>query len=325
LGTNDKRVKNAKKRLSFISKHKKKGTLLEIGFGDGVFLKIASRDFLCTGLDPSTGYKYIHDYLTQMNVNVANKTLETFSLNKKFDIICSFLVLEHIKDPISFIKLQIKHLSPKGFLIVEIPDIRKYTLFNSESLLTHEHLYHYCIESLSALLSKLNLELVSHSNKNISYGFSLIAAFKLNKSVRTNILTNGFDVSSIFQIFFEKRETYRQRMKSSIEHIFETAQNCGQTVAVYGIGSLFIYALEACGLNINNINFLYDDTTEKIGSFFCGKKVRPLFEIKKEKPDVILIFSEMFFMLMKKNVLLAIVDDSIHIVDIHKLSILKYD
>jgi 2-polyprenyl-3-methyl-5-hydroxy-6-metoxy-1,4-benzoquinol methylase len=40
----------------------------------------------------------------------------------KFDVIMHFFVLEHISDPLNFLKLQIELLKPGGKIIFEIPN-----------------------------------------------------------------------------------------------------------------------------------------------------------------------------------------------------------
>jgi len=326
LKGNDKRIQNARKRLQFISKLKSTGTLLEVGFGDGVFLKVASNKFKCTGLDPSGNYEYLHNYLRQIGVDIFDKPLEQFSSDKKYDIVCSFLVLEHIKNPLAFIKLQIKHLTPKGFLIVEVPDIRNYSHFNSEALLTYEHLYHYCLESLSYLLSNLNLELVLARNKNVSYGFSIIAAFKLVKKSRyNNPVINGFGVLKMFDDFFDLRERYRLGMSMALNTVINEAEKKKQSIAIYGTGFLFNYALDLCNLDIHKIKYLFDDTREKIGSLISGVTIKPLADLNVYRPDVVIIFSEVFFEAMKQNVLKIVGDRHMSFINIHHLSNEMYD
>jgi 2-polyprenyl-3-methyl-5-hydroxy-6-metoxy-1,4-benzoquinol methylase len=325
LKASDKRVINAKKRRRFIEKIKPTGTLLEIGFGDGVFLDIAAVKYKCTGLDPSSGYKHLHTYLQKKGVEVLDKPLEKYNSPKKYDIVCSFLVLEHVKDPIAFIKRQIDHLANGGILIIEVPDIRKYEFFNSESVLTYEHVYHYCVESLSFLLSQIGLELVSSQNRNVSYGFSLIAAFRKNRAKKQLLTINGFAVMEILQTFIAKRKRYQLGMTKALQSVLKTAKENGQSVAIYGTGFLFNYALETAGLDIEDIHLLFDDTQEKLGKLIFGKKIRSAAEIKTHRPDVVIIFSEMFFDEMARNVLSIYSDKTIEIINIHERSTQQHE
>lgn len=325
LAADDRRVINAKKRLKFIGKLKKKGALLEVGFGDGVFLSLAAKRFKCAGLDPSAGYQYIHDHLEQKGIDVSAKPLEKYQAKKKFDIVCSFLVLEHVRDPLAFVKLQIKHLKPNGILVIEVPDIRKYEAFQSESVLTFEHVYHYCIESLSFLLAGLNLEPVSYSNADVSYGFSMIAAFRLRRPKKPKPPIDGFGALSMIQGFIGERERYRRQMTESLHDIMTRTREKNQTIAVYGTGFLFNYALDCCALDLEKVEFLLDDTREKAGKTLFEKAIQPLETLKSNKPGVIIVFSEMFFELMKQNILRTADREDVEIINIHQRSIQKND
>ncbi len=266
LDKKDKRIKNALQRLNFIKRQKPKGTLLEAGFGDGVFLNEARKIYNCTGIDPSEGYSYVKEYLIGKGVNIHGGALNSFSSKAAFDVVCSFLVLEHIKDPLTFIGQLKKHLKPNGVLIIEVPDISRYKLFNTESMLTHEHVYHYTIGTLSLLLAKAGLQLIDYNNKNFTYGFSLIAAFKPKKEPTVKMNISGFEPLAMFGEFIHMREQYRFTMAKKLEELIAFEKASGRKIAVYGTGFLFNFAVERCGLIIDNIDYLYDDTPEKSGS-----------------------------------------------------------
>lgn len=325
LARDDHRVVNAKKRLKFIGQLKKKGSLLEVGFGDGIFLRLAAKKYKCTGLDPSAGYQYIHDDLEQKGIDVSAKPLERYRTNKRFDVVCSFLVLEHIQDPLAFVSRQVKHLKRDGILVIEVPDIRRYQAFRSESVLTFEHVYHYCIESLSFLLAHLDLEPVSYSNTDVSYGFSMIAAFRLKKRKKAKPQIDGFGVLSMIQGFIGERERYRQQMTEQLNGIMTRAREKGELIAVYGTGFLFNYAMDCCALDLGKVELLLDDTKEKAGKTLFERTIQPLTALKAARPGVIIVFSEMFFELMKQNILRTVDHEHIEIIDIHQRSIQNND
>lgn len=317
---NDKRVINAHKRLNFIQRLKNAGTLLEVGFGDGIFLAEASSKFKCVGLDVSEGYSYVHQFLQEKQVEIFNGQIEDFPQQKKFDVVCAFLVLEHIKQPLQFIEKLKRHLESDGVLIIEVPDIECYKSFNSESLLTHEHLYHYTIETLANLLAKENLGLMEASNKDISYGFSLIAAFK-NGSESPPVLPKGFHSLALFQEFIEMRHNYQQNMRKNLAAIIRRVKDINGTIAVYGTGFLFSFAAECCIEDLEKIDYFFDDTTQKAGKNIGGKTILPLKEIGNLSVSAVIIFSETFFEFMKSNIVNIIKNRDIEIIDIHRLSL----
>jgi hypothetical protein len=188
-------------------------------------------------------------------------------------------------------------------------------------MLTHEHVYHYTIDTLALVLSQLGLELVDYSNKNITYGFSLIAAFRIKKKAIFSLNLPGFKTLALFAEFVDMREQYRLKMTRVLREIIDTERATGRKIAVYGTGFLFNFARERCGLNIEDIDYLYDDTKEKAGAKIGGLEIYPLSKITAHAPGMILIFSEMFFDLLKKNVLGQVENGKINIVNIHKQSI----
>jgi hypothetical protein len=286
-----------------------------------VFLSRAAAAYKCTGLDPSQGYTDLNNYLSSKGIDILNKPLQEYSSSNKYDIVCSFLVLEHISEPLAFVRQQLAHLGPEGILVIEVPDIRNYASFNSNSVITYEHVYHYCVETLSTLLARLDLELVSASSQGISYGFSMIAAFRLAKGGKPELRrTDSFTVMQLFDDFFQKRADYQDNMTRALADVFKAAGQEKQEIAVYGTGFLFDYAMEFCGLNLQNVSYLFDDTKGKCGSLIEGKQIRPLADIEKLRPGFVLVFTEMFFDVMKQNVLRQISYSEPQIINIHHLS-----
>ena len=94
--------------------------VLEIGCGEGLFNNfINCRSY--TGLEFSdAAIKKAAD----RKLHVLKQKIEEHSLlhKEKYDIVCSFQVLEHIEDPEKFIKLSVICLKPGGKLIIAVPN-----------------------------------------------------------------------------------------------------------------------------------------------------------------------------------------------------------
>lgn len=94
--------------------------VLEIGCGTGNFVNfINCKSF--TGLEFSEKSIQI---ARSKNINVVNELLEEHvNTNKnKYDVVCYFQVLEHVKDPRQFIKDSIGCLKEGGKLIIAVPN-----------------------------------------------------------------------------------------------------------------------------------------------------------------------------------------------------------
>ncbi len=114
--------------------------VLEIGAGDGYFLKmLKERNIICQGLEINEiAIKSARD----RGLNVSGSSIEDFVFEKKkFDVIVMFQVLEHIYDVNTFLKSLLKCLKEEGKLIVSVPDNSGFMLttlrFNKYNLPPH--------------------------------------------------------------------------------------------------------------------------------------------------------------------------------------------
>jgi 2-polyprenyl-3-methyl-5-hydroxy-6-metoxy-1,4-benzoquinol methylase len=319
INNDEKRILNAQKRLSFIQELKLSQTkhLLEIGLGDGVFLSKAHQKFKCSGIDPSLGYDYVKDYLRKLDIVIYDLSLEEFKSNKKFDIICCFLVLEHIKEPHQFLQKIKGLLNDDGVIIIEVPDLETYNSSYSDSLLTHEHVYHYNIDTLNYLMFNNGLELIAYNNKNVSYGFSLIAAYKLNNQPVFSSTKSSFPILFEFQSFLKKHHNYIPKMSKIVADILLESKKQNKKVGVFGIGYLFNRFVETSN-NSHHFDYLFDETDQKIGKEISDVKIEPLLHlINKKDIGYIIIFSEMFFREMCDKINHYYKEHQFEIIDIH--------
>jgi 2-polyprenyl-3-methyl-5-hydroxy-6-metoxy-1,4-benzoquinol methylase len=149
--------------LKRIRDFKKEGRLLEVGFGCGIFLKYASRYFKCTGIEIS---KFACDEALKLvngdsDIELYNISLEEFSTDKRFDVICCFDVLEHIPDVDSAISKIKSLLAPGGIFVMIVPVYD--TLLGKVYKITDKDHTHYWKKSRSFWIEKLNF-----------YGFNIL-------------------------------------------------------------------------------------------------------------------------------------------------------
>lgn len=97
--------------------------VLEVGCGNGFFLKkvIEEKRVIAEGLELNS---LTVKKAKEMGLPIYLDTIENFSMfNKnKYDIVCSFQVLEHVPNPKTMIEASLKALKTGGLLIVGIPN-----------------------------------------------------------------------------------------------------------------------------------------------------------------------------------------------------------
>jgi len=109
------------RRLKYLDPFlKEKMTVLDIGCSSGFMLfPMVEMGHVCFGVEPSGIFS---DYVSSKGIKVFNSIDEALTANLKVDLIMHFFVLEHISDPLEFLKKQLDILNPGGKIILEIPN-----------------------------------------------------------------------------------------------------------------------------------------------------------------------------------------------------------
>lgn len=158
---------NQKKKSSFFSsvsevtnlyyqdKFKKyineKFNILDFGCGGGEFLKLIKCKYK-VGIEIN---KFTQKKLKKRKLLFFSK-IEHIQKNIKFDTVFAFSVLDHLKDPISFIKKLSNKLKRSGIIIIIIRhDQKKQSQKNS---FYREHLYSWSLLSFNNLLNSVGLK-----------------------------------------------------------------------------------------------------------------------------------------------------------------------
>lgn len=153
-----------KQRSAQLLKYVKKGRILDIGCGDGLFLKYFKNCGLeVHGIDfGKTASNYARDIL---GLDVFTGSLEEAKYQSgSFDAVSLYAVLEHLPDPLQILREINRILKPGGILFISVPN------FNSlESRIFRErwvaikapaHLYHFTPATLRAFLLKAGFAIV---------------------------------------------------------------------------------------------------------------------------------------------------------------------
>lgn len=176
-------------------------SVIEVGSGDGVQLKafeaLGIRNLL--GIEPSTalvkqsegiGIPAIRDLFT---TDLVKKIQEN---NKNFDILISSYTLDHVRDPVNYLKAAHALLSPGGVLVFEVHDLEKIVNRSEWCLFEHEHTVY-----MDSSFAKKLVE---------SCGFKLLAINPIDeKDVRANSLI----------LVAQKQSQYYEFMQFSINKL----------------------------------------------------------------------------------------------------------
>lgn len=170
--------------------------ILEIGCGKGSFIKHISENFNCNAVGLELNTSKVQDIV------ILNETIEFHSEynTEKYDVVCSFQVMEHIYNIDSFLNSSIKSLKKGGYLIISVPNndsFIKHDFPNDILNLPPHHMGWWNEESLKKALNFFSLKHISTKfeplrDQHISWYLNV---------VENRILKFSYPLTKIFQKF----------------------------------------------------------------------------------------------------------------------------
>lgn len=194
----------------------KKGKLLDVGCGTGMFLNVCREDgWKVNGIEPDGGARQIAEEINKASIKT--EILSSFK-NETFDIITMWHVLEHVhllNETVDWLK---ERLSENGYLIIAVPN---HESKDAEIYREHwaaydvpRHLYHFSQKSIKQLFEQKGFSLketlpmkfdsfyvsmlsTKYQSGKINYIKAFLDGLKSNMSAGSN---NG-NYSSLIYIF----------------------------------------------------------------------------------------------------------------------------
>ena len=181
-------------RVKMLNRFARRGRLLEVGCATGEFLEAAeAAGFDVLGVDASERYAR---YSMQRNLNVRYGRLEEMDLHpSSFDVIALFHVIEHVQDPVDFLR-RLNALTREGGLIfIATPNVDSVTdrLFGFQHPNYHQedHLLFFSTETLRQVLQKASFEpLVIESREHPHHPFTSVLNWMLYRWRRDRTSTS---------------------------------------------------------------------------------------------------------------------------------------
>ena len=207
------RFKNAKDIISRLENENflDFNNILEIGPGMGFELEFFSKKFYNSDIFAIEKNIECKKRLDSLGVKICNDDLfETEHFNKKFDLIIINHVLEHVTNPIKFLKNIKLKLSDNGVIYIAVPNMFKSFGNLRKYWFRLPHIFYFSSNTLIVILNSVKLKPI-----NIKSGFELYGIFK-HGEIEMN-------KGNIFfkQYSYIKRKLLIQDIKSNIQKLFQ--------------------------------------------------------------------------------------------------------
>ena len=174
------RLKTALRHMTILNRYHRAGPgrLLEIGSASGRFLSLACQaGWECTGVEPSA-VLCERARLFAGRARVIESTLQDAGLAPgTFDAIAMFDVLEHVPEPLSFLRLVASLMKPDAVLLMNLPDLDSLAarlMGRHWPLQLPEHLNYFNRTSLARASASVGLRCVGWGRRPASFSVSYI-------------------------------------------------------------------------------------------------------------------------------------------------------
>ncbi|PIR93149.1 hypothetical protein COT99_02305 [Candidatus Falkowbacteria bacterium CG10_big_fil_rev_8_21_14_0_10_43_10] len=150
--------------LDVVERYQRKGRVLDIGCSFGHFLDLARRrGFTVEGMElENEAVKYARK---ELNLTIHQKVLvEAGFAGGEFDIAAALGVLEHVSDPLNFLKDINRILKPEGVLVLTLPNVVSLVCMvlkeKARCFTGRNHLTYFSLPTLDKMLNKAGFKIV---------------------------------------------------------------------------------------------------------------------------------------------------------------------
>lgn len=269
--------------------------VLEVGTGYGHFLHILGSDVFRCGLEPSpieldfARQHFSLDFLVQASFEQVEGTWP----GRALDAVCSFHVLEHVRDPHAFLAFAKERLSENGILMVAVPELATVNpdLIELYFLRRGWHLHTFSEASIKRLFAVNGLEIIDmrmEQRTKMLRSSMLVTAKVSGKKVTPKPLPDLESVSAAGIALKRFHTKIDHGLATLRQHLIEWKAE-GSRIAIYGGGMHTQALFELAEIDLPAIECVVDDDPAKAGVMIAGIPCVPFNEMCRRAPDIVII------------------------------------
>jgi dTDP-4-dehydrorhamnose reductase/SAM-dependent methyltransferase len=277
---------------------------VDIAGNDGALLK-EFRDEIglrVVNVDPATNLvaiaeaQGIESYADFWSLDVVKRIADKHG---QADLITATNVFAHVDDVRQFILSAKALLKPAGVLVIEFPYLVDFIENMEFDTVYFEHLSYFSITPLVALCEKFGMVVIDAEKQDIHGGtmrVTIAAETPENKSLLTSVSAHlteeNFNGFTSTRRYAEWSASVNDVVSSFAGKLLALKKS-GHKIAGFAASAKGNTLLNCAGINTDIMNFIADETPEKIGKFSPGTGI-PIVnkqQIVKTPPDYIVILS----------------------------------
>lgn len=221
-----------------------------------------------------------------------------YSLDGEADLITATNVFAHLDDVKGFLQACKLALKNTGVLVIENPYIRDFIYKNEFDQVYFEHVSYWSITPMDYLAKAVGLRLIDCKWMDIHGGTMRYVLAKENSAYKTNQSVFNQIASEVLSKYHSP-EVYYDWAKSvywvakNLKRNLSTLKSNGFKIAGFAASAKGNTLLNFAGIDHSMIDFIVDETPEKIGKFSPGTGI-PIVgmdDVTSKNPDYIIILS----------------------------------
>lgn len=195
--------------------------MLDLGCGEGSFVRLARKQRIdALGVDKSP----------PPYSNIIASPIEELHLDKKFDVVTMFHVLEHVQNPEEILEKAKGFLKKHGVLVIEVPLVgnltekflgKNYFAYHDDS-----HLNFFSKKEIFALLTKVNLKAEKKGFTLLQFPFTVLTtSFKQNfwQAIKAVLLFFPLKLFTVLGLNHEILRVYCLKTKTNHLAIYQNS------------------------------------------------------------------------------------------------------
>lgn len=278
--------------------------MIDIAGNDGTLLKQFKNEIglRVLNVDPAKNLTAIAeldgiDSLTRFwGINVANSITKEAHLMA--DLITATNVFAHVDNVREFIAASKIALKTDGILVLEFPYLVDFIEKFEFDTIYHEHLSYFSIIPLIKLTGMYDMKIISVEKQNIHGGTVRVTIANENTKHLIESSVSEF-VNNEIKLGYHKIDKYMDwsnkinEIVANFKHKIAELKQEGYKIAAFAASAKGNTLLNFSGIGTELIDFIADETPEKIGKFYSGVGI-PIVnkqQILDTPPDYIIILS----------------------------------
>lgn len=224
---------------------------------------------------------------------VAEKIYSSGSYFGKADLITATNVFAHVDNVNDFMQACKIALKPQGVLVLEFPYIVDFIEKNEFDTVYFEHLSYFGLCSLGNLCNQTGMKIIDVSKHNIHGGTVRVEVAHEESNYRQSIDAANQIKNEDFWHNLAKYDGFGTETIDNFYHSIREIKGFGHKISAFAASAKGNTLLNAAGIDHNTIDYIADETPEKLNKFSPGTGIPivSIEQIKLNPPDYLIILS----------------------------------